>query len=85
MARPIEEAPLLVPKPTVIVFAAFQFAPEASKFIDNTNWPGVSLLKAQMSADLLTDDLKRKRASNENSWLIGQPDVAVDRISDVVV
>ena len=82
VARAIEEASLLVPKPAVIVFAAFQFDPEASKDIDETNWPGVTLLKAQMNADLLTDDLKKKRASNESFWLIGQPDVALERISD---
>ena len=34
-------------------------------------------LKAQMNADLLTEDLKKKRSSNESFWLIGQPDVAV--------
>ena len=44
-------------------------------------WPGVTLLKAQMNADLLTDDLKKKRASNESFWLVGQPDVALERIS----
>ena len=82
VARAVEEASLLVPKPAVIVFAAFQFDPEASKDIDETNWPGVTLLKAQMNADLLTDDLKKKRASNESFWLIGQPDVAVERLSD---
>ena len=69
----IEEAQSLVPKPKIIVFAAFQFDPEASKDIDETKWPGVTLLKAQMNADLLTDDLKKKRASNESFWLIGQP------------
>ena len=77
----IEEAQSLVPKPKIIVFAAFQFDPEASKDIDETNWPGVTLLKAQMNADLLTDDLKKKRASNESFWLIGQPDVAIERIA----
>jgi adenine-specific DNA-methyltransferase len=70
----------LVPAPKIIVFAAFQFDPEASKDIDETNWPGVTLLKAQMNADLLTDDLKKKRASNESFWLIGQPDVSLERI-----
>ena len=30
-----------------------------------------------MNADLLTDDLKKKRASNKSFWLIGQPDVVV--------
>ena len=77
----LEEAHDLVPKPRVIVFAAFQFDPEAAKDIDETKWPGVTLLKTQMNADLLTDDLKKKRASNESFWLIGQPDVYLHHIS----
>ena len=81
VARAIEEAQSLAPKPKIIVFAAFQFDPEASKDIDETNWPGVTLLKAQMNADLLTEDLKKKRASNESFWLIGQPDVEIERIA----
>ena len=80
VALAIEEAQQLVPKPRMIVFAAFQFDPEASKDIDETNWPGVTLLKAQMNADLLTEDLKKKRASNESFWLIGQPDVSLEEI-----
>jgi adenine-specific DNA-methyltransferase len=76
----IEEAARLVPKPKVIVFAAFQFDPEAAKDIDETNFPGVTLLKVQMNTDLLTDDLKKKRASNESFWLIGQPDVRTTKI-----
>jgi adenine-specific DNA-methyltransferase len=28
-----------------------------------------------MNADMLTDDLKKKRTSNDSYWLIGQPDV----------
>ena len=82
VSRAVEEAQLLAPKPKVIVFAAFQFDPEASKDIDETRWPGVTLLKAQMNADLLTGDLKKARASNESFWLIGQPDVAVESIAD---
>ena len=81
VAQAIEEAQTLVPKPKLIVFAAFQFDPEAARDIDETNWPGVTLLKVQMNADLLTDDLKKKRASNESFWLIGQPDVEVERIA----
>ncbi len=81
VAQTIDEAQKLVPKPKIVVFAAFQFDPEAAKDIDETNWPGVTLLKAQMNADLLTDDLKKKRSSNESFWLIGQPDVHVERIS----
>ena len=71
----IEEAHTLVPRPKVIVFASFQFDPEAAKDIDETNWPGMTFLKAQMNPDLLTEDLKKKRASNESFWLVGQPDV----------
>ncbi|MFQ5851507.1 MAG: hypothetical protein ACE5JU_13085 [Candidatus Binatia bacterium] len=76
----IEEAQKLVPKPRIVVFAAFQFDPEAAKDIDETEWPGVVLLKAQMNADLLTEDLKKKRASNESFWLIGQPDIRLEKI-----
>ena len=77
----IEESQSLVPKPKIVIFAAFQFDPEAAKDIDETNWPGVTLLKAQMNADLLTDDLKKKRTGNESFWLIGQPDVQVEKIT----
>jgi adenine-specific DNA-methyltransferase len=78
----IKEALNLVPKPRMIVFASFQFDPEAAKDIDEINWSGVTLLKVQMNADLLTDDLKKKRASNESFWLIGQPDVQLKKIKD---
>jgi adenine-specific DNA-methyltransferase len=77
----INEAETLRPKPKIVVFAAFQFDPEAAKDIDETKWPGVTLLKAQMNADLLTEDLKKKRASNESFWLIGQPDVETEKIA----
>ena len=76
------EAETLRPKPRIVVFAAFQFDPEAAKDIDETNWPGVSLLKAQMNADLLTEDLKKKRASNQSFWLIGQPDAECEEIAE---
>jgi adenine-specific DNA-methyltransferase len=82
VALAIEEAQTLVPKPKVIVFASFQFDPEAAKDIDETDWPGVTLLKAQMNADLLTEDLKKKRASSESFWLIGQPDVRLAEITE---
>ena len=75
----LEEARKLVPRPQLIVFAAFQFDPEAAKDIDELNWPGVTTIKAQMNADLLTEDLKKKRTSNESFWLIGQPDVILRR------
>jgi adenine-specific DNA-methyltransferase len=72
-----EEARTLIPHPQMIVFAAFQFDPEAAKDIDELDprKTGMTFLKVQMNADLLTEDLKKKRASNESFWLIGQPDV----------
>ena len=82
VALAIEESLSLVPKPKVIVFAAFEFDPEAAKDIDETNWPGITLLKAKMSEDLLTDDLKKKRASNDSFWLIGQPDILLEKIKE---
>ena len=78
----LEEASHLFPKPNIVVFAAFQFDPEASKDIDEANFPGVTLLKVQMNADLHTDDLKKKRSSNESFWLIGQPDVETRKLDD---
>jgi adenine-specific DNA-methyltransferase len=82
VALAIEEAQTLVPKPKIVVFASFQFDPEAAKDIDETRWPGVTLLKVQMNTDLFTEDLKRKRASNQSFWLIGQPDIELRRRDD---
>jgi adenine-specific DNA-methyltransferase len=78
----LEEAQSLRPKADIILFAAFQFDPEAAKDIDEINWPGVSLLRIQMNADLFTDDLKKKRTSNDSFWLLGQPDVSVIKIEE---
>ena len=30
-----------------------------------------------MSVDMLTDDLRKKRSSNQSYWLIGQPDIEI--------
>lgn len=76
----LEEAGQLKPAPQIVVFAAFQFDPEAAKDIDETKWPGVTLLKVQMNTDLLTEDLKKNRSSNESYWLMGQPDVELRQI-----
>ena len=78
----LEEAQHLKPKADIILFAAFQFDPEAAKDIDEMNWPGVSLLRVQMNADLFTDDLKKKRTSNDSFWLLGQPDVQLLKIKE---
>lgn len=73
----LREAETLRPSPRFIVFASFAFDPEAAKDIDEVKWPGTHLLKVQMNTDLLTEDLKKGRASNQSFWLMGQPDVEV--------
>ena len=78
----IKEARELKPKPDLVIFAAFHFDPEAAKDIDQIELPGITVLKAQMSVDLLTSDLRKKRSSNQSYWLIGQPDVAVKKNKD---
>lgn len=77
-----EEAQTLAPKPAMLLFAAFQFDPEAAKDIDELTpaKTGMQFLKIQMNTDMLTDDLKKKRSSNESFWLMGQPDVELNRI-----
>ncbi|MGH9771648.1 MAG: site-specific DNA-methyltransferase [Candidatus Acidiferrales bacterium] len=78
-----EEARTLVPKPSIIVFAAFEFDPEAAKDIDamTKEKAGMTFLTAQMNADLLTEDLKKKRASNQSFWLVGRPDIELREIT----
>lgn len=77
-----EEARKLNPKPSMIVFASFHFDPEAAKDIDELtkDKTGMTFLKVQMNTDLLTEDLKKQRSSNQSFWLMGQPDVTVRAI-----
>ena len=82
MERAIEESRKLGPPPELLVFAAFAFDPEAAKDIEESNWKGLKLLRAQMNSDLLTDDLKKGRSSNESFWLVGQPDVWLEQTDD---
>ena len=76
----MREAGELFPRPKMIVFCAFTFDPEAAKDIDQTK--GITALKAQMNTDLLTEDLKKARSSNQSFWLMGQPDVEVRKQKD---
>ena len=76
----LREAGELFPLPKMIVFCAFAFDPEAAKDIDNLK--GITALKAQMNTDLLTEDLKKARSSNQSFWLMGQPDVDVRKTKD---
>lgn len=77
-----QEARTLIPRPAMIVFAAFEFDPQAAKEIDELTKEktGMTFLTAQMNADLLTEDLKKKRASNQSFWLVGRPDVDLRQI-----
>ncbi len=79
-----QEARTLIPPPAMIVFAAFEFDPEAAKDIDELTKEktGMTFLTAQMNADLLTEDLKKKRASNQSFWLVGRPDVELRKLDD---
>ncbi len=76
----LREAGELFPLPKMIVFCAFTFDPEAAKDIDQLK--GITALKAQMNTDLLTEDLKKARSSNQSFWLMGQPDVEVRKLKD---
>ena len=76
----IGEAAELFPRPKIIVFCAFAFDPKAAKDIDN--FKGITALKAQMNTDLLTEDLKKARSSNQSFWLMGQPDVLLRRAKE---
>lgn len=78
----LKDAEKLRPSPKFVIFSAFTFDPEAAKDIDEINWPGVTMLRVQMNTDLLTEDLKKARSSNESFWLMGQPDVEVRALSD---
>jgi len=80
VANALNEAGSLFPLPKMIVFCAFAFDPEAAKDIDGLK--GITALKAQMNIDLLTEDLKKARASNQSFWLMGQPDVEVRTLKD---
>jgi adenine-specific DNA-methyltransferase len=62
-----------------LIFCAFHFDPEASKDIDHLSHEKITFLKSQMSVDLLTEDLRKKRSSNQSFWLIGQPDIEIKK------
>lgn len=73
----MREAGELFPRPKMILFCGFDFDPEAAKDIDSTK--GIMALRVKMNADLLTDDLKKQRSSNQSFWLMGQPDVQLTK------
>ncbi len=76
----LEEAKNLCPD--VLIFAAFHFDAEAAKLIAASGNGKMKVAQVQMNMDLQTKDLKKKTSSNESFWLIGQPDVEVEKSKD---
>ncbi len=78
----MNEAYKLMPKPKFLLFCAFTFDPEAAKDIDEMKVPGMTSLKVRMNTDLLTENLKKKRANNVSFRLMGQPEVDMRKRGD---
>ena len=68
------------PRRSLLVFAAFEFDPEAARDVDEAQWEGVTVLKAKMSPDLQTGDLRRGRSGESSFWLMGRPDAELRRL-----
>lgn len=71
-------------KPDLLMFVAIQFDAEASKSISDIpkEHAGMKLLKVQMNNDYSVKDLKKDSKSNDNFWLLGEPDVQVRKITE---
>ncbi|MBQ4430449.1 MAG: hypothetical protein II877_03015, partial [Synergistaceae bacterium] len=76
------EAQERVPNADLMIFCAFQFDAEAQNQISKLFWNDVKFLPVEMNDDLLTEDLRKKIASDESFWLVGQPDVELVRNAD---
>ncbi len=76
--RAINEAEHFQPKPDILIFAAFHIDTVAKEIIDKMNTT-MKITTVQTNPDLMTLDL-RKKASGEPFWLIGNPDIKVDKI-----
>ena len=80
VALVIKEAPTLAPTMKTNTCAAFQFDADASNGIDETRWPSVMLLTAQIKADMLARDVDNRGPSNERFQLTRPPDPAAKHI-----
>ncbi len=80
--RALEEWQQMEEKPQVIIFCSYAFDPEAAKDIDNIKIKNLQVLKAQMNTDLLTKDLKKKSHTDRPFWLIGEPDVEINKLEN---
>ena len=76
--RALEEAVNRLPRPAMVIFAAFQFDAEASEMIRHLEIPqGMTALQVHMNADLMTADLKKNVRTEQSFFLVGQPDVVL--------
>ena len=73
----LNEGPRVLPIPDYVIFAAFQFGPEAMTIISEYKIKNCVILQAQMNADLMTKDLKKKQTSSQSFLLVGQPDITL--------
>ena len=80
--RALEEWQQMEEKPQVIIFCSYAFDPEAAKDIDNIKIKNLQILKAQMNTDLLTKDLKKKAHTDRPFWLIGEPDIEINKLEN---
>ncbi len=71
----IDEAMSMMPRPKLVICAAFQFGPNVGNIIESVKDPDMTILKVQMNTDLMTEDLKKNKSSDQSFWLVGQPDV----------
>lgn len=78
--RALEEAVNRLPRPAMVVFAAFAFDAEASEMIRRLEIPkGMIAVQVQMNADLMTADLKKNVRTEQSFFLVGQPDVVLEK------
>ena len=81
--RALEEAVNRLPRPELVIFAAFGFDAEASSMIRELEIPqGMTALQVNMNADLMTEDLKKNVRTEQSFFLVGQPDVQLVKSGD---
>ncbi len=80
--RTMDEIRNMAEKPNMVIFCSYAFDPEASKDVDNIKISGLQILKAQMNTDLLTKDLKKKANADRPFWLIGEPDIEINKTKE---
>ena len=82
--RALQEAGRQGPRPTLLVFAAFEFDPEAARTLDEFQWRGGEVVRAKMDPDLHVQDLKRQKRQKGDAafWLMGRPDAELRRAED---